>query len=200
MILDLTMNIDKNTPVYPGDTPFIEDNTGIFKRDGYNLSTLHMSNHFGTHIDAPLHMLDKGKKLDDYNIEDFIGNATLIDCRKNIITENEIPDNIKTPFLFIRTLWWKNYKDSKLFYAKNPVITNRCAEKIADLGINGLILDSWTPDNPPYEAHKILFRKNIFIVENTINSDNLPNHFKIYALPMKLANSNGAPARVIAEF
>ena len=101
MIIDLTMNIDKNTPVYPGDTPFSEENTGIFERDGYNLTTLHMSNHFGTHIDAPLHMLDNGKRLDNYKTEDFIGLATLIDCREKSITEDNIPEKVSTPFLSI---------------------------------------------------------------------------------------------------
>ncbi|MCK9225661.1 MAG: cyclase family protein [Candidatus Muirbacterium halophilum] len=200
MIIDLTMNIDKNTPVYPGDTSFIEKATAIFKRDGNNVTSLYMSNHFGTHIDSPLHMLENGKKLDEYNIEDFVGLTTLIDCHDKVITENCIPQSINTPFLFIRTLWWKNYKNTKLFYSKNPVITPKCAQKIASLNIKGLILDSWTPDNFPYEAHKILFKNNIFIVENTINSDNLPKQFKIYALPIKLTNANGAPARVIAEF
>ena len=42
--------------------------------------------HIGTHIDAPAHVVKNGKSLDKYDLDKFIGNAIVIDCRK----ENEL--------------------------------------------------------------------------------------------------------------
>lgn len=37
--------------------------------------------HVGTHMDAPLHMIGGGKKMDEINPERFIGKGVLIDVR-----------------------------------------------------------------------------------------------------------------------
>ena len=37
----------------------------VHKGDLYNLSELHMGNHNGTHIDAPLHFINYGKTIND---------------------------------------------------------------------------------------------------------------------------------------
>ncbi|MEE9563650.1 MAG: cyclase family protein, partial [Nitrosopumilaceae archaeon] len=52
-ILDLTLTISKNLPMFPGSPKpqFIPWST--IKKDGYNLELLFLSSHSGTHMDAP---------------------------------------------------------------------------------------------------------------------------------------------------
>ena len=61
-------------------------------------------------------------------------------------------------------------------------------------------LDSFTPDKEPFETHKLLFTKNICIVENLVNLKQLVGKkFECTILPLKLANADGAPCRVVAK-
>ncbi len=54
-LIDVTVPLDSNLPVYPGNTPFtLEPIKRIADGDGSNVSTLHMSAHAGTHVDAPI--------------------------------------------------------------------------------------------------------------------------------------------------
>ena len=50
-----------------------------------------------------------------------------------------------------------------------------------------------------YEAHQILFEKNIPGFENVANLDKLPSKgFMIIALPMKIKGGSGGPLRIVA--
>src|SRR5687768_10550048 len=53
-LIDVTVPLDRDLPVYPGNTPFVlEPVKRIARGDSSNVSTLHMSAHAGTHVDAP---------------------------------------------------------------------------------------------------------------------------------------------------
>ncbi len=79
--IDLTMPINERTPVYPGDPSADFRRIAFCEKDGWNGHRVSMNTHFGTHIDAPWHMLDDGKKLTEYSIDHFIGRAVLLDVR-----------------------------------------------------------------------------------------------------------------------
>ena len=63
MIIDLTMSIDEETPVFPGDPKQEIKQYATIKENGWNEKRLTINSHFSTHIDAPFHMLENGKKL-----------------------------------------------------------------------------------------------------------------------------------------
>ena len=80
--IDLTLTISKSIPTFP-DSPtpqFISWSN--LKDDGYNLELLFLSSHTGTHIDAPYHFDEKGKKIHEIPLKRLTGNATLIKLRK----------------------------------------------------------------------------------------------------------------------
>ena len=60
--------------VFPGDpSPQKEIMLRISEGDICNLSSLHMCAHNGTHVDAPYHFLEDGKKINEVVLEKFIG-------------------------------------------------------------------------------------------------------------------------------
>ncbi len=80
------------------------------------------------------------------------------------------------------------------------MITPLLAKKLIEKKVKIIGLDSWSPDNSPFEVHKMLFKQNILIVENLINLDKLVGkRFKCYILPLKVKDADGAPARIIGE-
>ena len=65
-IYDISQEI-LNCDVYPGDPkPSLVFEKETSKGELYNLSTITMGNHNGTHIDAPLHFIDKAPKSVDF--------------------------------------------------------------------------------------------------------------------------------------
>ena len=60
-LIDVSVPIDATLPSYPGNTPFsLEAVKRIAQGASSNVSTLHMSAHTGTHVDAPRHFFDSG--------------------------------------------------------------------------------------------------------------------------------------------
>ncbi len=64
-LIDLSMPLTSQTPVYPGDPkPHLEP-IATFSADGYHVSRLVLGSHSGTHVDAPFHFCEHGWRLDD---------------------------------------------------------------------------------------------------------------------------------------
>jgi len=194
-ILDLSMPIDEKTPTFPGDPKQEIEQIETIKENGVNKKRLTISSHFSTHIDAPFHMIENGKNLTDFPIETFIGEAIVINARKQLEpTLNGVKPNDIVFFFTGHTK--KAY--SKDFFKDNPVITKKTAQELIDKKIKIVGIDSFTPDNEPYEVHKLFFKHNILIVENLVNLDQLVGkRFKCYILPLKIQDADGAPCRVI---
>src|SRR3989338_4911683 len=81
MIIDLTLPIDNKTPNWPGDPEIVIKQHSTVEKDGIGKKVLSFHSHFSTHIDAPSHMIAKGKTLSDYPIEKFVGECIVLDVR-----------------------------------------------------------------------------------------------------------------------
>lgn len=199
MIIDLTMEVSEKIPPFPGDPKAKFENIATITKQGCNERRFSINTHFSTHIDSPYHMLEDGKKLEEYPPETFFGDAAVIDVRNvSKITKDYIPKKIITQFLLFYTGYSDNIR-SPDYFKKNPVITSDAAEEIIKHRVKIVGIDSFTPDNYPYTVHKILFRKDILILENLINLDRLKKRCKLYIAPLHLIDADGAPARVFAE-
>jgi arylformamidase len=199
MYIDLTMEISSKTPVFPGDPASKFEQIAEVDKDGWSEKRVTFNSHFSTHIDAPYHMITDGKKLDEYPIETFIGDATKITITESgTINPDHIQNGINTPFLLINTNHSKKAFDSN-YYENHPVITEKAAQKIIDLGIKIIGLDTPSPDHEPFEVHKILFKADILIIENLINLDQLPETCHLTIAPLNIKDADGAPCRVIAK-
>jgi len=197
-IIDLTMPLDDKTPVFPGDPKQEIKQIASIKGNGWNEKRLIFNSHFGTHIDAPYHMLENGKKLDEFPMEKFVGRLIVIDAigQKNI--KSDLNGVKEGDIVFFRTGHTKNAYD-KNFFTTNPVIDPYTANAAIEKKVKIIGLDSWTPDSEPYEVHKMLFRYEILIVENLVNLDEVKDgKFTCYVMPLNIKDADGAPCRVIA--
>src|SRR5262245_40601768 len=79
MIYDVTVPISNSMHVWPGDPAVRLTSKSHLSRDKTHtirLTEIEMGSHTGTHIDAPLHMIDGGKRLNDFSLEVLAGKAT----------------------------------------------------------------------------------------------------------------------------
>lgn len=197
--VDLTMPINELTPTLPGDPKLEFKRVAYYEKDGWNEHRFCMNTHFGTHIDSPWHMIENGKRLTDFSITKFIGRAFLLDARKQENIYVELGDIEENMIVLLRTDYTK-LSTSPDFFRKNPVVTRRFADELIRKKVSILGIDSFTPDNSPYEIHKLLFKNDILILENLVNLDKITTAtFAIFIFPLLLEKTDGAPCRVVAQ-
>ncbi|MBI5390960.1 cyclase family protein [Candidatus Woesearchaeota archaeon] len=200
LIIDLTLPIDEKTPVFPGDPAVEIKQLATIAQQGWNEKRITFNSHFSTHIDAPFHMLQQGKKLTDFPPETWIGEAIVIDARGQQEIEPELKGVKKGDFVFFCTGHVKKAY-TKDYFKLNPVITRKTAEALVQKKVRMVGLDSFTPDNPPYEMHKLLFKHDILIIENLVGLEKLcGKRFTCFVFPLKIKDADGAPCRVMGVF
>lgn len=191
--IDLTQPLTTKTPVYPGDPKTKISPSAVFDKDGYNDHFVCVGTHVGTHIDAPLHMLDGGKTLDQFPIEHFIGRGVLIVDHNIKAADIQMND-----IVLFHTGFSKNYNDQK-YFEEYPVLTEDVANYLVSKKVKMIGVDTCSPDKSPFNIHKILLKNDILIIENLTNLDQLVSKkFMVFALPIKL-QLDAAQARVVAQ-
>src|SRR5712692_1737412 len=89
-LIDVSVPLDATLPNYPGNTPFtLEAVKRLARGDSSNVSTLHMSAHAGTHVDAPRHFFDEAHGVESLPLEMLVGRARVVEMtsRKGITAE-----------------------------------------------------------------------------------------------------------------
>lgn len=78
--IDISQPLQNDIAEWPGDTPFTYE-VAFVKADtgSVNIGKMTTSTHMGTHIDAPFHFDDNGKRVLDLPIDLYIGRARVID-------------------------------------------------------------------------------------------------------------------------
>jgi len=200
--IDLTHIFDTDMPVNPGDPiPELVQIADLHK-EGYTDYQIKTGMHVGTHMDAPLHMLEGGKWLSDITVEKFIGKGCLIDARDASVISADFLEKSgakKDDIVLVMTGFSKKYRETE-YYEKYPEIGEDFAGKAIELGVKIVGMDTPSPDRPPFKVHKLLLGKEILIIENLTNLKSLidAKDFEIFALPAKL-HTEAAPVRVIAK-
>ncbi|MFI5206195.1 MAG: cyclase family protein, partial [Candidatus Paceibacterales bacterium] len=188
-------------PVFPGDPApdLVEFNT--VAKDGVSHFELKTQMHVGTHIDAPAHFMAGGKLLDEYPPQKFFGRGVIVDARSKTSAGPELLSalNIQKGDVVLVYFDWSSEFRNEDYYRNYPVLSNEFAQKLGELGVSIVGMDTPSPDRAPYQAHKILFKSDILIIESLTNLEQLiGKSFEIIALPPKL-QAEAAPCRVVAK-
>lgn len=207
-VTDLTHVIDSDMPVFPGTEQPIFKKANTLEKDGFRETKITMYSHTGTHIDAPAHMLSNGRSLDNFEMEQFIGQATILDFSNEKIELIDVgslkpyEEKIKNvEFLIIKTGWSKYWGDEK-YYKDFPSLSEESAKWLAEFNLKGIGIDAISIDDiksTTYAIHKILMPKDIIIIENLSNLDSISQEYFILCIvPLKTKNADGSPVRAIS--
>ncbi len=198
-IFDLSMPIDEKTPVYPGTPKHRIEQNATIPKEGWNAKTLHINSHFSTHIDAPFHLVESGKKLSDFPIAHFVGEAIVIDARNQNPYQPDLKQVKKGDIVFFYTGHTERMHQKEFEKIENnPMISPKTVQELIQKKVRIIGMDAFTPDAPPFNLHKELFKQNIMIVENLVNLKPLNGkRFECFVLPLNIRDGDGAPCRVI---
>jgi kynurenine formamidase len=199
--VDLTHTFTNDMPVFPGDPKATLKQTIFIEKDGNNDHTLKTAMHVGTHMDAPLHMLAHGKRIDELSLEHFFGQGVLIDVRKKKKIDVDCLKGVtlkKNSCVLLFTGWSDKF-GTDTYFKDYPEITESFAKKLIELKVKMVGLDCPSPEQkPPWTIHKTFLANDILILENLTNLKQLlGKNFEVIALPAKL-QADAAPVRVVA--
>ena len=180
-------------------------------KDGWNASTLHLYSHVGTHMDAPMHFEINNQTIDKIPVQRLVSEAWVVNLThiapSSLLTVEDmesIADKIQEgQSLILHTGWSKKlYTDA--YRNKLPRISKELANWMGDKGIGLLgveppsVADVHNIDEVT-EIHTILMKNDIIILEGLANLHKISEEkITLIALPLKVENGDGAPARVLA--
>ncbi|PZD92929.1 cyclase family protein [Paenibacillus sambharensis] len=198
-IIDISMTIEDSMPVYKNKE---EKKPKIYNSSNFQTGKTHETRidvdcHGGTHIDAPLHMLEDGATVETIGLEQLVGTCRVLDLthvEDGITREDLEPHNLqKGEWVLLKTKnSFTDAFDPEFIYVKEDG-----ARYLIEAGIRGVGIDSLGIERsqPEYTTHRPLFRNNIIIAEGLRLKDVLPGTYFMVIAPLKLTGIDGAPAR-----
>jgi len=202
MLYDITRTLSPEIAVWPGDPAFSRKlMVAIDEGEMVNVSTLAMSTHTGTHVDAPYHFAADGLSLTQMSLETFIGPARVVSVDK---TGGLLPGDLADGALdgAERVLFHTPASDvpDEQWESDFAHMTVEMADHFAALGIRLIGLDSPSVDPADSEdmpAHHALNRRGISILEGLSLKGVPDGDYELIALPLKLADADGSPVRAV---
>ena len=187
-IIDISQEVF-SCNVYPGDPhSAAEKVVSIDNGDVYNMSTLSMCVHNGTHIDAPYHFLNDGNTVEQIPLEYFVGTC-YVTHRDGELTSKDAEEIMQEAIA--------DNAPERILIGGNVTVTAEAAKVFAEYGINligneGLSIG---PVESPMEVHKILLSANVVLLEGIVLKDVPTGAYFLNAAPLNLAKLDGAPCR-----
>ena len=192
---------------WPGDPEFEMSAEARIPEDGYSLSRICMGTHTGTHVDAPRHVVEYGKHIDQIPLDVLIGRALVAEVKPPkgwaIQPEDLIDAGVPrgcSRVLFKTSnsdLWAPGPHDFEPFFVH---LSEKTARWLVESGAKLVGIDYMSVDGmqeKPLPAHHVLLEAGVVIIENLDLSHVPPGVYDLIALPLKLLNADGAPARVV---
>lgn len=195
----------------------------------YAANNFSSAEHGGTHIDAPVHFARGRWTVDQIPLDRLIGDAAVIDvsaaCAKDPDYQVSVADMTsweeahgtlpEGAIVLIRTDFARRWPDAEKYLGTRergeaavpklhfPGLHPDAARWLADTRrVKAVGLDTASIDygqSTLFEAHRMLYARNIPAFENLTNLDRLPARgASIVALPMKIKGGSGAPLRAVA--
>jgi arylformamidase len=163
-----------------------------------------MDVHTGTHVDAPLHVLDGGASVEDVGLSPFIGPVYVADIQDTERVHRRALDAAQVPLgttrLLLRTL---NSTDPA--YIEGPfrddfaALTLDAAEWVVERGLRLVGIDylSIQRFEDSLDTHRVLLRAGVCILEGLDMRNVAAGMYTLLCLPLRLAHAEAAPARAI---
>lgn len=211
-IIDLSFSVEEGMPCFSSawHIPFSYEILGTIDTVGRNTRKLIMGSHTGTHMDAPKHFINGGASIDEVELSKTCGKVSIIDLHllnegeavtRNILSKYNITERV----LFI--FGWTDKWMTNQYYQNYPYFTEDAAKYLIECGVIFIAMDTPSPDDSRTKLlskedstiHKLLLGNGVILVEYLANTEkiNPAKDYYIFAMPMKIKGSDGAPARVI---
>lgn len=221
-VVDLSQTLSPDFPTYIPEWALEVEQLTTFAKNGFNTKKLHMVEHCGTHIDAPIHFSDDGATADAIPVADLVVPLVVIDVRAQAAENPDYqlsPDDLKA--------WQDTYGDipegacvamNSGWAAKAPgdEFANRdeegvmhfpgfhveAAQMLMDGGALGIASDTLSLDHgssSTFDTHYAWLPSGRWGIENIAGLDDVPPAgATIVVGAPKIAEATGGLSRIMA--
>ena len=222
-VIDLTHTLSPAFPTFFGTAGIAIERRYSLKKDGANVCWWNVSEHAGTHVDAPFHYSDTGASAEKIAVEQLVvplavvdvsakavGNADYQLSRTDLVDwearHGQLPENACVAM----NSGWAQHLGSAKFTGKDAAGTmhfpgihpDAAAWLIAERRIAGLAVDTLSLDHGPsedFKTHRLWLPSGRWGIENIANLEQVPTNGAtlIVGLP-KVKGASGGPTRILA--
>ncbi len=199
-VIDISIPLDEHTPVYPGDVPIrLHPQSSIRDGDVCNLSSVTMSVHSGTHIDAPYHFVRDGATVDSLLLERFWCPARVVAVNdaQSIDTRHLQPGVLEPgSAILFKTLTDANEPENEEFSG----LTVAAAERLCDARVNIVGIDRGSiegEEDPTYPVHRTLLGGDVVVLERVRLIHVEEGDYRLACFPLLIRGADGSPVRAV---
>jgi kynurenine formamidase len=225
-VVDLTHAVSAQAPYWPGPdrSPFTHDTLRAHPDGAPAMAAYAVPEHFGTHLDAPVHSAAGGRSVDRLDPARLFGPAVVVDVTGAVAADADyavtaddlrdwetahgiIPDGA---IVLARTGWASRWEDGDAYYARDaegtlhfPGFAEGAARFLVDeRDVAGIGIDSGSvdPGNARgFPVHGLVNGSGAFHLENVADMSGLPEAGAyLVVAPVKIEGGSGGQVRVFA--
>jgi len=206
-IIDVTRTVDPKMLKWPDDTepPSQEFVTRTDNGDPATVSEWKMSSHTGTHMDARMHFIPDGWPMEALDLSRSVGLCRVVDLThveghvgRADLEAAEVAGQAR---LLLKTRNSElGFMQREEFEEGYSAISREAAEYLVEIGVETIGVDylSVEPfEDAGFSTHHTLLGADVVILEGLVLTEVEPGEDFLACLPLKLAGSDGSPARAI---
>lgn len=203
-IIDISQMLDEPMALYPSLIKFNRRWLRHYSMgDNVSVSAITMACHCGSHIDAPYHYYQVGKRINEIDLELFYGSAMVIEIPDDADRINidlvEKYDNLEKRVLFKTSNSKIRYKE-KQFREDYVYVTDEVAQYLVEKGVRLVGIDYVSIDGKKEitkPVHKILLENNVLILEGLDLINVVEGKYLLVCFPIKIKDAEGSPCRAV---
>jgi len=221
--VDMTHTLTKDFPTYFGEQQFFEEDVFTYAENKFNLKSLRVNEHTGTHMDAPLHFTDGGTSIDEVPVESLVCPLIVVDIQEKADKNADAqvtPDDLKAwiskhgpipegACVAQNSGWQKRMGSDKFRNADDagkmhfPAFHVEAAKMLLEEAeVAGIAVDTLSIDygiSGDFATHYTWLPANRWAIENMANLDQVPaKGATLIAGAPKHEGGTGGPCRLIA--
>jgi kynurenine formamidase len=203
--------VDLTLPLGPGMRGVSCEVAATVANQGWNATNWTLYSHAGTHMDAPIHYEASPQSIDQIPLERCMGAAHVLDLAgtppRALLGPEHLGDLEATwqpdDILLLRTDWYRRHGTPEYRDALPRVsadLARWCVRRqVKLLGVEPPAVADPHNREEITAVHRILLEAGVVIVEGLAYLDQLTRPRVVFAaLPLRLANGDGAPCRAFA--
>lgn len=223
-VLDLAYAINDRLVPWPGDELcFAAKVNSTVEEKGYFTRSFWMLEHYGTHLDAPIHFPPGRTPVDQIPPKQFFGIAVVFDVRSESAADADyllpaariskweerhgrIPEGA---IALLRTGWSSRWPDVRSYRNQDaagrmhfPGFSIEAVERLIERKVGGIGCDTMSVDcgaSDQFAVHRLALGAGLYHLENLADLSELPeNGAFLVVAPIKLEGGSGGPVRVFA--
>jgi kynurenine formamidase len=223
-VLDLAYAINDRLVPWPGDLKWFEAKVNsTVEENGYFTRSFWMLEHYGTHLDAPIHFPPGKTPIDQIPAKQFFGMAVVFDVREEGAADADYqlhPKRIdeweerhgpipEGAIALLRTGWASRWPDVRRYRNQDaegkmhfPGFSVGAVERLIERKVGGIGCDTMSVDcgaSEQFAVHRLALGAGLYHLENLSDLSDLPEAGAcLVVAPIKLEGGSGGPVRVFA--